>query len=100
MRKINQYTCQKCGATITTVEEVEGTTSFMLPCMATDGCTGQMQSHVYMVDQTLEPAFEWYKPRLKDMKNRKRAFREHVALGGLLIRPLKKDEKPEAGDAG
>lgn len=87
--KINQYTCQTCGETITTIDRDEGTTPFMLDCFATQNCSGTMQSHLYLVDQMLKPNFEWYKPDLKSLKNRKRHLREHVALGGLLIRPLR-----------
>ncbi len=86
--KINQYTCGVCGCTITTIDRDEGTTPFMLICIAGRNCAGKMKSHMYLVDQTLKPNFEWYKPNLASLKNRKRHLREHVALGGLLIRPI------------
>ena len=43
-----------------------------------------MISHMYLVDQTLEPTHEWYRPTGKVQK----AYREHVAMGGLLIRKI------------
>lgn len=90
MRKINQYTCSTCGETITTVEEIEGTTPMILDCLATNGCTGKMRSHWYEVDQSLKPTFEWYKPHWKSLKNRQRQWREYVKAGGLMIRRIEK----------
>jgi len=83
---VNQYTCSECKQTITTIDRHEGTTPFMLPCKATPGCRGLMVSAMYAVDQTLAPTHEWYKPG-KLPKNP--GMREHVAQGGLLIRPIK-----------
>lgn len=88
-RPINQYTCQTCGGIITTVDRDEGTTPFMLNCRATPGCSGTMRSAMYQVDQSLSPTFEWYKPT---GKIRNRDLREHVQMGGLLIRPIGETE--------
>lgn len=81
--KVNQYTCDTCGQTITTIDRDYGTTPFRLYCRVTDDCDGNMCSHHYMVDQTLTPDYEWYKPT-----KAKGANREHVKLGGLLIRKI------------
>ena len=45
---------------------------------------------MHMVDQSLNPDFEWYKPK---GKVKDRAMREHVAMGGLMIRPYMKLSK-------
>lgn len=81
---INQYTCSSCGGTITTIDRNQGTTPMMLVCRATEGCYGSMRSHGYAVDQNLTPNWEWYKPA----KLPKGEMREHVQMGGLLIRKI------------
>lgn len=83
--RINQYTCQKCGSVITTIDIDEGTTPMMLPCQVTNKCKGWMRSGFYLVDQHLTPDHEWYKPVELPMH---RAEREHVQMGGLLIRKV------------
>ncbi|MBZ0297579.1 MAG: hypothetical protein K8L99_33795 [Anaerolineae bacterium] len=90
--KINQYTCTVCGGVITTIDRDEGTTAFFVSCYATPECQGPMRSSMYQVDQSLVPDHEWYKPTGK-IQNR--ALREHVRMGGLLIRPIRNDGKPK-----
>ncbi len=82
-KRINQYTCRTCGESIVTLAKDYGTTPMMLNCRATVGCDGMMQSMMHMVNQSLKPDFEWYKPK---NKVKDRAMREHVAMGGLMIR--------------
>jgi hypothetical protein len=83
-QRINQYTCRTCGGVITTVDRNEGTTPWMLACRATDGCTGSMFSSMYRVAPYLTPEWEWYKPE----KLPKGEMREHVQMGGLLLRKI------------
>lgn len=86
MNRINQYTCDTCGGTITTIERVAGVTPLYLACRATDGCKGRMLSAMYRVDHTdprLVPQWEWYKP--SDTVNDPDTA-EHVRQGGLLLR--------------
>lgn len=83
--KKNQYTCDTCGGVITTVDLDEGTTSMFLACRATEDCNGRMISSMYRVDQSLEPTHEWYTP---EKLPKDRAMRQHVKMGGLLIRPV------------
>ena len=85
--KLNQYVCKSCDRVITTVDTDDGTTSMTIPCV-TKGCNGHMHSQFYMVEQSLIPEYEWYAPPLKAMKNNKRKYRDHVRMGGLLLRPL------------
>ena len=82
-RRLNQYTCDTCGGTITTVDLHEGVTPMFLNCRATEGCAGRMVSRIYRVEGEPEPQFEWYKP-----DKPKKSDREYVELGGLLIRPV------------
>lgn len=81
--RINQYTCEVCGCSITTKDVDEGTTPMFLLCRVTKGCTGRMISSMYRVDQTLTPTHEWYKPRKMP---RNLAMRDHVERGGLMLR--------------
>lgn len=81
--RVNQYTCSTCRGVITTFDRDFGTTPAMMACRATDGCDGTMQSARYLVDQTLKPDYEWYKPaKLPRDPN----MRQHVQMGGLLLR--------------
>lgn len=82
MGLINQYVCAKCGGTITTLNRNEGTTPMIIRCLITDGCNGTMLSSFYQVDQMLKPDYEFYKPK----KLPKGEMREHVKMGGLLLR--------------
>ncbi|MFA7101474.1 MAG: hypothetical protein WC196_07105 [Bacilli bacterium] len=82
-RTINQYVCSRCGKSITTVDIDPGTTPVMLVCRATPGCGGSMFSQMYLVDQTLEPEYEWFMP---DYLPEDRDLRDHVRRGGLLLR--------------
>ena len=82
---INQYTCKGCGERIITIDKDEGTTPMQLACRATVGCGGSMVSSMYRVNQAMKPTHEWYKPAHK-IKNP--AMREHVKMGGLMIRRI------------
>lgn len=85
--EINQYTCKTCGKHIVTVDRDDGTTPFMIACQRSPACPGPMASHAYRVSQDLHPSHEWYKPVGKV----KPAYRHHVAMGGLLLRPIALD---------
>lgn len=85
MNRINVYTCRTCGQSIVTVDLVEGTTSMYLTCQVTERCGGRMISGMYRVDQTLTPTHEWYKP---EKLPRDMAMRQHVEMGGLLLRKV------------
>lgn len=91
MSKINTYKCQNGHETVT-VDLVEGTTPMMIRCKQKDedgkhNCTLFAKSGFYMVDQTLTPEYEWYKP--DNLKKLNPEERQHVKLGGLLIRKRK-----------
>lgn len=84
--RINTYTCDTCQGEIVTEDLVEGTTSFMVPCQATEGCQGKMTSAFYRCDQTLTPEWEWYKPRILNVSLFDFATWDHLQHGGLLLR--------------
>lgn len=83
----NIYVCDKCFGHVVTVDVDDGTTPFGMNCRATFACTGAMRSSMYRVfDQTMAAAFEWYRPTALQRLSPGEA--EHVARGGLLIRPV------------
>jgi len=83
--KINQYICWTCGGAITTIDRDYGVTPAMLACRATLGCKGNMHSQRYMVDQTLIPEYEWFRPHKLP---RDPGMRQHIQMGGLDIRRI------------
>lgn len=84
--KKNVYTCQECGDAFVTIDRDEGTTPFLTACRR--GCKALAQSSFYRVDQSLTPAFEWYRPKPEEVAALSPASRQHVEIGGLLLRPL------------
>ena len=86
--KKNMYTCGDCGNFIVTVDVDKGTTPFMTMCTA-DGCSAMMQSSFYRINQDLNPSHEWYLET--DVEGLSEAVKQHVAMGGLLLRPIDKN---------
>lgn len=89
--RINVYTCPNGHQTVT-IDLVEGTTPMILRCRqrADDGkhnCTDFAESAWYRCDQSLTPEYEWYKP--DSLKGLSSEERDHVKLGGLLLRKIK-----------
>lgn len=82
----NTYTCGQCKGRIVTIDREEGVTPFMLACRVTVGCNAMMTSAFYRCDQTLIPAWEWYKP--VSLKGLDADTREHVKKGGLLLQRI------------
>lgn len=90
--KINTYTCPKGHVTVT-IDRDEGTTPMMLRCRQKDGdgkhdCTEMASSAWYRCNQLLEPEYEWFKP--DSLKGYSGAMKEHLKMGGLEIRKIKK----------
>jgi hypothetical protein len=88
--KINVYTCPAGHKTVT-IDTDDGVTPMMMGCRqkADDGkhnCTEFARSAWYRCDSTLTPEYEWYKP--ESMKGLNKAEKEHVVLGGLLLRKI------------
>lgn len=83
--KINVYVCPNGHQTIT-IDIDEGTTPFMMGCRHED-CKQMARSSMYNdAVQSLTPEWEWYKP--KNIKRVPKNFRDHVSMGGLLIRNI------------
>lgn len=84
---INAYDCEVCGLRIITVNHDAGTTPYLVGCKA-DGCRGLMVSQFYRVSQTLAATHEWYRPDEAERASLTDDMREHVEMGGLLLRPV------------
>jgi hypothetical protein len=84
---LNRYTCRECGGSIVTVDREAGTTPMLIDCK-TPGCTGRMGSSFYRVDQHSVPTWEWYRPGKAELKRLSDVEREHVKMGGLLLRKI------------
>jgi len=114
-KKVNIYTCNKCGnKTITIIVENDGVTPAFIGC---DKCKdGESWSHFFACPQNLKPKYEWFKPKNDDeIKNQIKwemvtfyntrieaslasigitfnnifeNTKEHIRLGGLLMRPI------------
>lgn len=76
-----------CGAFIVTIDIHPGVTPFMLDC---GRCGGWAHSKFYRVADWLEPTHEWYRPDTLEGINP--AYLEHLSKGGLILRPIGKDE--------
>lgn len=103
----NVYTCTKCRRMLVTVDRDEGATPFMIGCRETGGtCTGTMESAWYpdklngiggpRPSHFPAASHEWYRPTRDELTAYLRtidpadhaATREHVSMGGLLLRPI------------
>ncbi len=100
----NVYVCRKCGGHTVTIDRDEGTTPFMITCRAGDiitedglripgSCNGDAHSSFYppgpRPPHIEPPKWEWYKPdglEIRDITELNTL--QHIALGGLLIRPI------------
>ena len=87
----NVYTCQDCGRHTTTIDRDAGVTPFMIGCPFCDGDAysafypkGPRPAHVP------PPTHEWYRPSLWQRLWLDRAMREHVRLGGLVLREIRR----------
>ena len=63
-KRLNVYTCKKCGNKMVTCHACEGVTPAMIGC---DKCKdGEAWSSFYEVPSNLTPKYEWYKPESDD----------------------------------
>lgn len=93
--RTNAYVCDQCGRYTVTIDRDEGVTPMFLACRATPECTGRAVSLGYpegtVPDHIGAPAFEWYRPAERELRDLDAATFEHVARGGLLLRPISGD---------
>lgn len=88
-RKINYYTCEKCGKIIKTIDKEPGVTPFLISC---DSCEGMAQSSFYSeIAPDKEIDYEWFRPSLQYLSKCTEGEIEHVLNGGLLKRPYDND---------
>lgn len=101
--KKNIYTCPAGHDTIT-VDVDEGVTPMMLRCRqrVADGkhnCTEMARSHFYNLtpeELKRDPEYEWFKPA--SLKGLSPQMKEHVKMGGLELRKIKKVLQPPPHD--
>lgn len=86
----NAYECPVCGGYTTTVNVDDGVTPMFLACRVTPGCPGRAASLIYPEGprpaHIPPPAWEWYRPSRRERRSLDPVTREHVEMGGLLIR--------------
>lgn len=89
---VNGYRCKTCGQITTTVHVDQGVTPMFLACRATEGCDGTAVSFGYQApaDRLPAPSFEWYRPTGRELARMSAAMVDHVAQGGLVLRPVTK----------
>lgn len=97
--KINLYTCddsngRKCKNAVKTIDLVAGTTPFKVDCSR---CGSQMTSAMYTkIPKKPEVTMEWFRPELNQVLKwrRKPGLIEHLLKGGLMLRPIIVERKP------
>ena len=93
---INAWQCEVCGGLTVAIHADEGVTPMFLACRSTEGCKGRAVSSGYppppIPDHIVSLlAWEWYRPTNKQARRMGREMREHVRLGGLVLRALPKE---------
>ncbi len=95
--KKNRYTCERDPKhVVTTVDRDAGTTPFMIACETCKnaGFAGKtyrypmMVSSMYRVPQGYPATHEWYAPDKAERDRETPAVRQHIDMGGLLLREI------------
>jgi len=98
-KRVNVYTCEKCGGKTTTIDRDTGVTPFMLMCRASGrvgDCDGYSYSCMYQPPRNhAEPEWEWYIPGRGEIKRMTQAERQHVEQGGLSLRKIRGEDHPD-----
>lgn len=98
--KKNVYRCESCSFEFVTVDRDTGTTPMRTRCKNPNDCKGYAQSSFYRVDQALPPTYEWYSPNQAEQKAISNpAVKQHVDMGGLLLRKIIRDDGQFGADA-
>lgn len=85
--RVNVYLCETCRFATVTIHKDTGTTPFMISCTK-PGCGQSAFSTFYGAVTTLAPTHEWYVPDVEETATLKPEVKQHVAMGGLLLRPI------------
>jgi hypothetical protein len=90
---LNAWKCPNCGGLTVVVHVDDGVTPMFLACRRTDGCTGMAVSSGYPstpapADVAALLAWEWFRPTGRALRELSDEMRDHVARGGLDLRPL------------
>jgi hypothetical protein len=106
----NAYQCQKCKGHVVTVHVDPGVTPMFLACRVNGEpaarvedviCDGQMVSGMYrpFSEELGEPTYEWYTPEKREYSRLPFRTKDHVDMGGLLLRPIITKSESETADA-
>lgn len=94
---INAWRCDRCQQFTVAVHVDAGVTPMFLGCRADLICRGRATSLGYppAIPKTLllKIRWEWYKPQGKELRKMSMEMQQHVAAGGLAIRPLTDEGK-------
>lgn len=90
--KKNVYRCEKCNTYIVTVDRDQGTTPYITTCKQPN-CDGFARSNMYRISQELIPTYEWYIPEMDEQDTLDESTKQHVEMGGLLLRPISSREE-------
>lgn len=85
--RVNVYICGTCRFATVTIHRDDGVTPFMIPCQHAN-CGKPSYSTFYRAPTQLAPTHEWYVPGVEETAALGSATKEHVAKGGLLLRPI------------
>lgn len=92
---INIYVCRSCGKETVTINDVDGTTPFMILCTDETCQSGVANSRFYPPSaQQKLPTHEWYRPSQEELAAKgDEILSEHVQRGGLVLREITEDRK-------
>lgn len=83
--KTNIYECTACFRPVVTIDRDNGVTPMFIACPV---CKEMSHSHMYLVDQSLRPTHEFYRPPFSTFKKLFGSEQYHVGQGGLMLRKI------------
>lgn len=93
--RLNVWVCETCGDGVLCFDLHPGTTPYIVPhaTLGDPDCAGSCTSRMYSgADAAVwrarlgGPSHEWYRPSVFELGQSSKAVREHVQMGGLLVR--------------
>lgn len=86
--RVNCYKCNECGHITKTYNADEGVTPMFHSC---EKCNSNATSTMFNdIAPEQEPTQEWYRPTLSATSKMSAGMQDHILLGGLDVRPIKK----------